>query len=741
MFTHIKLTTIRKLFASSLMLCCVMLAIGAVVLEKNIDLIDETWELYQTDRSEKSRLESALRAAIGYGGMIHEFKNFILRHEASHMETIHKHLGSAEAIIHQYRLHHLTNAELTALDDIQRVIIAYEKAHVQVDYLFKQGYSITQLDSSIKVDDEPALRGLKTLRQEVRNAYTSKTPLSKARVNADLRAAIGYGGMIHYFKNYVLGHDSQYIEKVKLKLQQAYNAIAQYRNLAPNNAESLALNDIEITLQNYDKNLNIISQLITTETNTSKIDQAVRVDDYQALRGLRIIDQEIHQQIDGDRNAVSRALKRVKGTSAISTWGGVSLLLAIFIFANWLIQAKVIKPILCLTNNMIKLANNDLSVEIKNHNHDNELGDMARTVIVFKENMIERHMTEIELEKANKELTVQLNSLHKLREQSTQQTTQALELAEGLAEARKSAEKSTRRAEENELRVTSVLNSVRDSIITINTKGIIESANPATEAIFGYHPTEVIGKNISILVSEPHRSKHDEYLTRFATKGSTRDISKPIEQTAERKDGTLFNVEIILSTIIFANETKIIGVIKDVTDRKQWEYELKKLAMTDPLTNLANRNQYNQKLTEAVALSRRNKQPFSLLLLDLDKFKPVNDIYGHQVGDLLLQHVAKILIKCCRETDVVARLGGDEFAIILPSSQHELETETLSLRIIEQVSQPAIIQEHTIQIGISIGISIFPNLTDDIETLQSQADTALYKSKRRGRNTYQVFKK
>lgn len=741
MFKDIKLTTIRKLFISSLVLSCAMLGIGAVVLEKNITLIDNTWELYQTDRSEKFRLESSLRAAIGYGGMIHDFKNFILRHEDNHMASIHKHIGSAEAIIQQYRLHHLTNAELTALDDIQRVIFAYEKAHVQVDYFFKQGYSITQLDSLIKIDDEPALRGLQTLHQEVRSPYTSKTPLSKARVNADLRAAIGYGGMIHYFKNYVLGHDLKYIEKVKLKLQQAYNAIAQYRSLEPNNAETLALNDIEITLQNYGSNLNVISQLITTETNISEIDQAIRIDDYKALRGLRIIEQEIHQQIDKHDTTVSQALKLVKNTSGIGTWGVFSLLLTIFIFVSWLIQAKVIKPILYLTNSMIKLANNDLSVKIEKNTHDNELGDMARTVNVFKENMIERHLTEMELEKANKELTVQLNSLHKLREQSTQQTTQALELADGLAEARKSAEKSTRRAEENELRVTSVLNSVRDSIITINTKGIIESANPATEAIFGYHPTELIGKNISILVSEPYKSKHDGYLTRFATKGSTRDISKPIEQTAERKDGTLFKVEIILSTIIFANETKIIGVIRDVTDRKQWEYELKKLAMTDPLTNLANRNQYNQKLTEAAALSQRNKQPFALLLLDLDKFKPVNDIYGHQVGDLLLQHVAKTLIKCCRETDVVARLGGDEFAIILPSSQHKLETETLSLRIIEQVSQPLIIQEHTIQISISIGISIFPNLSDDLETLQSQADTALYQAKRSGRNTYQVFKK
>jgi diguanylate cyclase (GGDEF)-like protein len=133
---------------------------------------------------------------------------------------------------------------------------------------------------------------------------------------------------------------------------------------------------------------------------------------------------------------------------------------------------------------------------------------------------------------------------------------------------------------------------------------------------------------------------------------------------------------------VLSRETKIIGVIKDITERKEWESELKKLAMTDPLTHLANRNQYNQKLNEAAAVSLRYQQPFALLLLDLDKFKPVNDRYGHQVGNLLLKHVADTLLTCCRETDTVARLGGDEFAIILLSSHNPLNTSTLAQRII-----------------------------------------------------------
>jgi diguanylate cyclase (GGDEF)-like protein/PAS domain S-box-containing protein len=741
MFKHIKLTTIKKILASSLIVSCSMLGIGALVMEKNISLIDNTWKLYQTDRSDKSRLEGALRAAIGYGGMIHEFKNFVLRHDPIYMETIHKYIGSAEAILQQYSLLELTNAEITALDDIQRVITAYEKAHIKIDQLLSQGYSITQLDNTVKVDDIPALRGLETLRKEVRNGLTSDTPLSKARVSADLRAAIGYGGMIHEYKNYVLRNELKYKKNVELQLQQAYESIQQYRSLQPQQAEILALNDIETTLQNYGNNLDIISQLISKNTNISDINKSIQIDDYKALRGLNIIDKEIYLQINEYNTAVEEALERVKKTSHIITWGVFLLLFCIFIFVVWLIQARVIEPILRLTRSMIRLSNNDLSTVLENDHNENELGDIARTMSVFKNNMVERQQTEVDLEAANNELNVQLDNIVHLREQSEQQTTKALALAEGLADARKSAEYSALKAEENELRVSSILDSVQDSIITINHKGIIESVNPATEHMFGYYSAELVGKNISMLVPEPNKSIHDEYINRFLKEGPSRNLSKPIEQEAQTKNGSTFVMELHINTIVLSRETKIIGVIKDITERKEWESELKKLAMTDPLTHLANRNQYNQKLNEAAAVSLRYQQPFALLLLDLDKFKPVNDRYGHQVGDLLLKHVADTLLTCCRETDTVARLGGDEFAIILPSSHNPLNTSTLAQRIISQVSKAVIIEGHSIKMGISIGICTFPDLTDDIEILQNQADTALYQAKENGRNTYRTFKK
>lgn len=741
MFKDIKLTTINKLIASAVIFSCLVLTVGTLVIQKNILLIDDTWKLYQSDRSDKSRLESALRAEIGYGGMIHDFKNYILRNDPIYMETIHKDIGSAEAIINQYRLLELSNAELIALNDIQKVISAYEEVHVDIAHLFSMGYSITQLDNLVKIDDEPALKGLISLRKEVRTNLPDDTPLSKARVSADLRGAIGYGGMIHDYKNYILRHDEVYKKNTHLSLKSAYAAIDQYHTLKPNYSEIAALKNIKETLQDYEKNLEKITQLIEKDTSITQIDASVKIDDSLALQSLDIIDKSINEQIHNYNIAVSKALRLVKSTSDTVTWGLVIFFIIIFVFGMWLIQKRVMSPLLRLTNNMVKLSKNDLSITLEGEKNNNELGDIARAISVFRNNIIERNQAEAELAATNNELNKQLKNILELKEQSEKQTTQALELAEGLASARESAEKSAIEAEESEQRVSSILNSVQDAIITTNHEGLIESINPATEKIFGYTSAELMDKKISVLVPKAYKSPHDEYLLDFLKEDTSRDVSKPIEQNVKHKDGTTFDIELLINTISLSNEKKFIGVIKDITERKQWEKELKNLAMTDPLTKLANRNQYNNKLSEAAATSLRYQQPFALMLLDLDKFKPVNDRYGHQVGDLLLQHVANTLLASCRETDTVARLGGDEFAIILPSSNHPLDTGPLSQRILKEISKPIVIEEHSIHIGISIGISTFPDNTDDLEVLQTQADEALYQAKENGRNTFRCFKK
>ena len=183
----------------------------------------------------------------------------------------------------------------------------------------------------------------------------------------------------------------------------------------------------------------------------------------------------------------------------------------------------------------------------------------------------------------------------------------------------------------------------------------------------------------------------------------------------------------------------ILLAMEDITDRKIAEKELHRLATTDNLTGLANRNAFNKALDTAIKGGRRFNYGVSLLLLDLDRFKAVNDTHGHPYGDALLQSVAKIMGAGLREIDLAARLGGDEFAVILVGANKKADVDALAQRYVDSIGQPFQIDGHAISIGVSIGIAHFPTDADNVEDLVRRADLALYQAKDDGRGTFRMF--
>lgn len=168
---------------------------------------------------------------------------------------------------------------------------------------------------------------------------------------------------------------------------------------------------------------------------------------------------------------------------------------------------------------------------------------------------------------------------------------------------------------------------------------------------------------------------------------------------------------------------------------------LKQMAHQDVLTQLPNRPLLIDQLAMALAQAKRNKQFIAVLFLDLDDFKPVNDVYGHQAGDDALKTVAQRLLTCVRESDTVSRLGGDEFAIVLNGLNNPLSAANVAEKIIQAISAPIkLTGDRQCQLGISVGISIFPNDAQEIDRLLAYADHAMYESKRGGKNSYHFFK-
>lgn len=208
-----------------------------------------------------------------------------------------------------------------------------------------------------------------------------------------------------------------------------------------------------------------------------------------------------------------------------------------------------------------------------------------------------------------------------------------------------------------------------------------------------------------------------------------------------RKSGELFPEWISISTVEDAQEKILfyVAVFTDITSKKEADEKMKHYAYYDPLTGLANRHFFNETLNRALLQGKRQKKNLGVLFLDLDEFKPVNDTYGHSVGDKLLIEVGQRLTQVLREGDFLARLGGDEFIILLASIEAKKNTKDVAERCVSILEQPFQIEQVEVRIGVSIGGAFSDEVDNQSQELISLADKRMYQAKQAGRNQYNLL--
>lgn len=214
-----------------------------------------------------------------------------------------------------------------------------------------------------------------------------------------------------------------------------------------------------------------------------------------------------------------------------------------------------------------------------------------------------------------------------------------------------------------------------------------------------------------------------------------------MENRHRSKNGDILDVEINSRFLDLPSRRLLIGTWQDITERKRAESKIKYLAYHDQLTELPNRELFYDRLSQAISQAKRKHMRLALLFLDLDGFKAVNDSYGHEAGDGVLQTVARRLQACVRGVDTVARLGGDEFIIILSEVEKTEDVPGVAAKIIQKLEEPILLNDaHQCSIGASIGIAIYPEDGYEIDKLMSAADSAMYESKAKGKNRLTFFK-
>lgn len=296
----------------------------------------------------------------------------------------------------------------------------------------------------------------------------------------------------------------------------------------------------------------------------------------------------------------------------------------------------------------------------------------------------------------------------------------------------------------------SILSSVPQAVIATDTDGLIRVFSPGAENMLGYSAREVIGKETPMLFHDPDELQaRAENLSRelgmalapgfgvFVAR--TQNSGKPdeYEWTYVRRDGSRLTV--LLTTTSLRNAQGEIegylGVAADITERTLAAAKFARMAHYDHLTRLPNRRLLHDRLQVAITQARRDQLRLAMMLVDLDKFKPVNDQHGHSVGDLLLKTVARRMLSCLRESDTLARVGGDEFVVILPAISSENDAVRVAEKIRVELNRPFDLPGgYKVEIACSIGIAVFPDHATDEKNLSKKADDAMYIAKEKGRN-------
>lgn len=276
--------------------------------------------------------------------------------------------------------------------------------------------------------------------------------------------------------------------------------------------------------------------------------------------------------------------------------------------------------------------------------------------------------------------------------------------------------------------------------------------NPGFEKFTGYQRAEVIGKTATELNIWPDLAARDEFVAVLLLQRQV--FGYPLR--LRTRHGVIRDIEGSATITIINGERVMLGIVRDVTDRKRVEDELAKyrthledivqerttdlrhLAQHDVLTGLPNRSLLMDRMAQAIHHADRNRTLVGVLFLDLDKFKPVNDLYGHHIGDALLRMVSTRLQQTVRKADTVARLGGDEFVVLLIDGNEIRDIEVAAYKIIQSLDATFIVNGNSMEMHASIGIAIYPNNGDDMDSILQAADEAMYLAKNEGAGHFKI---
>lgn len=358
--------------------------------------------------------------------------------------------------------------------------------------------------------------------------------------------------------------------------------------------------------------------------------------------------------------------------------------------------------------------------------------ELKNTVGQLRHEIIERQLAEADLAQMKKSLEKRVE----------ERTAELLEINQQLAEEIEMRKQTELALFAEKQRAVITLESIGDGVITTNNDAKVTYLNPIAEKMTGWTNLQAQDKpllEVFKIVNESTRKLVPNPVDIVIEHGEIYGLAN--HTLLISKNGTEYSIEDSAAPIR-GSDGKVLGVVlvfHDVSEARKMASKMTYLAEHDFLTGLPNRLLIHDRLNQALMIAKRDKEYVALLFLDLDRFKNINDTLGHEIGDQLLKMVAKKLATCLRTSDTISRQGGDEFMVLLPEMVNHYAPAEVAEKLLAATNQPFEIAGQEIRISVSIGIAVYPDDGDNVETLTKSADSAMYHAKALGRNNYQFF--
>jgi len=522
----------------------------------------------------------------------------------------------------------------------------------------------------------------------------------------ELQIFLGYGGLIHNFKNYVIRGEEVYFDNFIENYAQIIEQIGLYRGLLRlGQTEHAQLDVIQSTVEQYKERLNTVQHLKIIKNPVAKIDKMVTVDDQPVLDAIATLRESQKKTVVDVYEWWKYATERMDGLHRVSQVMSQDMITLAKRAASK--DRLFLTAYVCVVLMIIGFCGY-LALKIRNR----LIGSIENIVNTMRESHlgnVPRNFLKIE---GNDEISEMASSFNFL-------VNERLENYEALRLA------------------ASVFRDAHEGIVITDLHSKIVDINPTFCEITGYSREEVIGNTPKLLSSG--KQPPDFYKNLWSQLGKEGYWHGEIWN--KKKNGEIYPELLTITALKNEREeiTHYVGIFSDITEGKRQQEQLEVLAYYDPLTNLPNRTLFADRFKMSLSHCKRDSKLLAICFLDLDDFKPVNDRFGHDIGDLLLISVAQRINSILRESDSASRQGGDEFILLLGDIDNIPQIQKLLDRLIFNISKPYYIEGICLNVSASVGVNVYPHDDADLDTLIRHADQAMYRAKLEGKNSYNFY--